>query len=88
MMESEPRWFWLLRRVLTFILGIIVIVDSLVEKDEASVGKLVVGLLMIGIPPVDDLVRLVGRNGHKKEPEPEIELPNRPRRAVERGRDD
>jgi hypothetical protein len=87
-MQNEPHWFWMLRRVLTFVLGIVVILDSLLEKNEASVGKLVVGLLMIGIPPVDDLVRLIGRNGHKKEPEPEPEIPNRPRRAVERGRDD
>jgi hypothetical protein len=60
---TEPRWFWFTRRVITFALGVAVILDSLFEKSEASVGKLVVGLLLVGVPPIDDLIRMIGRNG-------------------------
>lgn len=63
---NEPRWLWIFRRVVTFILGVAVILDSLFEKNEASVGKLIVGLLLVGIPPIDDLMRLAGRNGRHK----------------------
>ena len=51
------------RRVVTFLLGVAVIIDSLVEKNTATVGKLVVGLLLIGIPSMEDLVRLMKRRG-------------------------
>jgi len=47
------------RRVVIFLLGTVVILDSLVEKQTASVGKLIVGLLMVGALPVDDLLRLI-----------------------------
>jgi hypothetical protein len=49
------------RRVVIFLLGVVVIIDSLAEKQTASVGKLVVGLIMVGALPLDDLVRLVAR---------------------------
>ena len=51
------------RSIVTFFLGVAVIMDSLVEKNTATVGKLVVGLLLIGIPSMEDLVRLVRRRG-------------------------
>ena len=56
-----PLWWLMFRRVVVFILGVAVIVDSLVEKSEASVGKLVVGLILVGALPLDDLVRMVRR---------------------------
>lgn len=61
-------WLWF-RRIVTFLLGVAVIVDSLVEKDTAAVGKLIVGLILVGAMPIDDLVRIVvtrrrARNGN------------------------
>ena len=43
--------------------GVAVIVDSLVEKNTATVGKLVVGLLLIGVPAIEDIARLMRRRG-------------------------
>jgi hypothetical protein len=56
------RWM-ILRSIVTFFLGVAVIVDSLVEKNTATVGKLIVGLLLIGIPSMEDLLRLTKRKG-------------------------
>ena len=58
-----PKRWMMLRSVVTFFLGVAVIIDSLVEKNTATVGKLVVGLLLIGIPSMEDLVRLMRRRG-------------------------
>lgn len=58
-----PRWWMMLRGIVTFFLGVAVIVDSLVEKNTATVGKLVVGLLLIGIPSIEDIIRLTRRRG-------------------------
>jgi hypothetical protein len=63
---NGTRWSkrWLaVRSVVTFFLGVAVIIDSLVEKNTATVGKLVVGLLLIGIPSMEDLLRLTRRRG-------------------------
>jgi hypothetical protein len=63
---NGTRWTkrWMTARsVITFFLGVAVIIDSLVEKNTATVGKLVVGLLLIGIPSMEDLVRLTKRRG-------------------------
>ena len=58
-----PPWWAGLRQVVTFVLGVAVIVDSLVEKNTATVGKLVVGLLLIGVPAIEDIARLTRRRG-------------------------
>lgn len=58
----SKRWM-IFRSVVTFLLGVAVIVDSLVEKNTATVGKLVVGLLLIGIPSLEDIARLTRRRG-------------------------
>lgn len=58
-----PSWWMLARGIITFALGVAVIVDSLIEKNTATVGKLIVGLLLIGIPSVEDLARLSRRRG-------------------------
>ena len=60
-----PSWWLMFRQVVTFLLGVAVIVDSLIEKNTATVGKLVVGLLLIGVPTIEELVRLLHRrNGN------------------------
>lgn len=56
---ESPHWWLLFRRIVIFLLGVLVILDSLYEKETASVGKLVVGIIMIGVLPLDDLVRLI-----------------------------
>lgn len=58
-----PGWWMLIRGIITFALGVAVIIDSLVEKNTATVGKLTVGLLLIGIPSIEDLIRLFKRRG-------------------------
>ena len=58
-----PRWWDAFRRIVTFLLGVAVILDSLLEKNTATVGKLVVGMVLVGVLPLDDLVALrTGRN--------------------------
>jgi hypothetical protein len=54
------------RGVVTFLLGVAVIVDSLVEKNTATVGKLIVGLLLIGVPTIEDMVKLMRRRNGKE----------------------
>lgn len=67
--NGEPftgrRWkLWIaFRNVATFFLGVAVIIDSLVEKNTATVGKLIVGLLLIGVPTLEDIARLTRRRG-------------------------
>jgi hypothetical protein len=63
-----PAWWAGFRTIATFLLGVAVIVDSLVEKNTATVGKLVVGLLLIGIPSIEDLIRLIARRNGKPPP--------------------
>jgi len=57
---TSPRWWFLLRRVIIFFLGVAVILDALIEQDEVTV-KLVVGVIMIGVLPLDDLAILIPR---------------------------
>ena len=58
----SARWM-AFRAAATFFLGVAVIIDSLIEKNTATVGKLIVGLLLIGIPSIEDLIRLTRRKG-------------------------
>lgn len=58
----SKRWM-VFRSVITFLLGVSVILDSLVEKNTATVGKLIVGLLLIGIPSLEDIARITRRRG-------------------------
>ena len=57
--EPSPHWWLMVRRVVIFLLGVAVIIDSLLEKQSASVGKLVVGLIMVGALPLEDLLAMV-----------------------------
>ena len=68
--ERSPGWWLWLRRLVSFTLGVAVIVDAL-RSHEASVGKLIVGLVMIGVLPLDDLLRVVADRGvfHKRQDE-------------------
>lgn len=65
-MREDPSWWPPFRRIVTFLLGCAVILDSLLEKNTATVGKLIVGLILVGVLPLEDLIRLAGRNGKRK----------------------
>lgn len=59
-----PRWWRLFQRVVIFGLGVWTIVDALTEESTASSStvKLIVGLVMVGVLPVEDIIR-AGRHG-------------------------
>jgi hypothetical protein len=63
----EPRWpYWwqFFRRVVIFLLGCAVIIDAL--WDQKFVGaELVVGLILVGVLPIDDFVALIARRRHR-----------------------
>lgn len=58
--EASPKWWFLFRRVVIFALGVAVIVDSLVDNDPTA-GELIIGVIMIGVLPLDDLAQLIPR---------------------------
>jgi uncharacterized membrane protein HdeD (DUF308 family) len=60
----DPEWWLQVRRVVTFLLGCAVIVDALLAS-VVNVGELVIGLILVGVLPIDDLFRIVrrGRGG-------------------------
>jgi hypothetical protein len=58
------KWWQAIREVVTFALGVAVIVDSFFTHDR-SVGELVVGLVMIGVLPLDRLLGAIGRRADK-----------------------
>lgn len=67
---NADRWI-ITRSVITFFLGVAVIIDALVEANTSTLGKLIVGLLLIGIPSIDDIARLIRKNGrHNNAPNP------------------
>jgi hypothetical protein len=55
------QWRAATRQVVTFLLGVYVIVDALLDSRAPSVGKLIVGLILIGVTTSEDLVRLLKR---------------------------
>jgi hypothetical protein len=55
-----PVWWLWTRRIVSFGLGVWVIVDSLTEQ-APSIGKLIIGLVMIGVLPLDDLFKTLTR---------------------------
>jgi hypothetical protein len=59
--DPMPRWWYVFRRIVIFGLGVAVIIDSLTEKNTASVGKLLIGLLLIGFPPIEEIMALAAR---------------------------
>jgi hypothetical protein len=61
----EPAWWPMFRRAATFLLGCAVIIDALLVQTVPSVGTLTIGLILVGVLPIDDLLRLArrGRGG-------------------------
>ena len=58
---AASRWL-MVRRMVTFVLGVAVIVDALWEQENV-VTELVIGLLLVGVLPIEDLLRLLSRRG-------------------------
>ena len=50
------RWM-VFRSVVTFLIEVDVIIDRLVEKNTTKTSKLLVDLLLIGIPAMENLLR-------------------------------
>lgn len=61
-----PVWWQWIRRVVVFALGVALIVDSLFQRPNVIV-RLLVGLVMVGVLPLDDLLRLVARHRHRED---------------------
>jgi hypothetical protein len=59
----SPSWWVMTQRVIIFLLGVVVVLDSLVGKGSNNAYKLLVGVLLIGFPSMDDLARLTKRRG-------------------------
>lgn len=57
----DPRWWAPARRIVTFLLGCAVTIDALVQT-PISIGALIIGLLLTGVMPIDDLIRIVLRD--------------------------
>lgn len=58
--DSAPSWWLWIRRIVSFGLGVWVISDALMDS-VVSVGKLIIGLVMIGVLPLDDLIKVARR---------------------------
>lgn len=54
-MERFWSIFNVLRRVIVFSLGVLVILESLGDRSDA-VAELVIGMVMVGILPLDDFL--------------------------------
>jgi len=60
-----------IRRITTFLLGVATVINALAHPDE-RIGQLVVGMVMVGVLPVESLMFWQGRDsGREKTPEPE-----------------
>jgi hypothetical protein len=57
---TPPEWWLWIRRIVIFGLGSAVILDALITN-TVSIGELVIGLIMIGVLPLDDLARYLQR---------------------------
>lgn len=60
--DGVPSWWLIFRRVVIFLLGVAVILDALdVTGSGRNIGEMVVGLVMIGLLPLDDLIGALQR---------------------------
>ena len=69
-----------LRRLVIFVLGVAVILEGLIRQHD-EIALLVIGLVMVGVLPLDDLLRTVGarpRLGRPSSTETETPPPEGP----------
>lgn len=55
-----PAWWLWIRRVVIFGLGVGVVVDA-VGADKVNIWELVIGMVLVGVLPLDDLARYLQR---------------------------
>lgn len=59
-MDKVWRIFEGIRRIVVFLLGIIIIIEGL-RDDTDAVPELIIGMVMVGILPIEDIFRVFGR---------------------------
>ena len=69
-----PAWFQLARRLIIFALGAAVIIDALTDK-QYVVPELLIGMIMVGVLPLDDFAHLLRRNGRARHPPADPDTP-------------
>jgi hypothetical protein len=56
------RWFFIIRTVVLFILGVVLVVDAVFGKYSIDrIIELTVGLVLLGVIPVDIMIDRIGR---------------------------
>jgi hypothetical protein len=53
---NMPLWFRMIRRLVIFLLGVVVIIEGLVSAQDRIV-ELIAGMVMVGVLPLDDFIR-------------------------------
>lgn len=72
---STISYWQAFRRVVTFLLGVAVVVDALWDQNFV-IPELVVGMILVGILPLEDFVRIVRRrNGASRPPDKPVTPP-------------
>ena len=66
---STISWWGMLRRVVIFLLGVAIIIDALWDKSFV-IPELIIGMILVGILPLEDFVRLVLRRNGASHPPP------------------
>ncbi len=61
------RW-QLFRRVVVFLLGAAIIIDALWDQKFVAV-ELVIGMILVGVLPLEDFMRIVMRRNGAKRPD-------------------
>ena len=62
----KPPWWPTFRRIVVFLLGVCVIIDALFDRNYV-VPELIMGLILVGVLPLDDLVRLVTHSNRERD---------------------
>ena len=58
------------RRVTIFMLGVLVFVDALFGNQDFTVPELIIGMIMVGVLPVENILGPMFRRRHDKDPDP------------------
>jgi hypothetical protein len=66
---SEPLWPGL-RRLILFVLGVFVIVNAVATNGQ-NVGQMIIGTLLIGLIPVDELFAHIGQRWRLRRDDPD-----------------
>jgi hypothetical protein len=67
--DGQPVKWGPLRRIVTFVLGVAVIIDALTAPTHV-IAELIVGAVLIGVVPLDELVESIGFKWRRNRPTP------------------